>query len=218
MDGTRREQGALDARVGAAVTAEARDRAATASAVAQDAATASPVTDATTTDATTRTVPASPNASANARIATSAPGAMAAERHMSGAGRFHLDTTVLDTDKDGFLTQAEVAGNISLTSDFARIDTNTDGRLAAEELRTWINAGGLAKNARPLSDLLSGTGLSADARFDMLDLDDDGALTSREAGMHAGLRSSFRSLDGNRDGRLSSSEFSTWTEMAHDRR
>lgn len=210
ISGTQREQAALEARAGARAADRARDRAVVAGAVAQDAATPVPPPEPASV-----AVPASPNASDNARIATSAPGAMAAHRHMTGAGRFHLDTTVLDADKDGVLTQAEVAGNISLSTDFARIDTNSDGRLASDELRAWINAGGLAKNARPLGDLLSGTGLSADARFDMLDLDDDGALSAKEAGMHQGLRASFRTLDRNRDGRLSSSEFSAWTEAGN---
>lgn len=204
--GINKEQGAVEAAVAARATAQARARAENASAAAHRAA-----MDGTTATPPTA-VPVSPNASANARIATSTPGAMAAQQHMSGAGRFHLDTALLDANRDGLLSQAEVAGNLSLASDFARIDVNTDGSLAADELRSWINAGGLAKNARPLGDLLSGTGLSADARFDALDADNDGALTSKEVGVHAGLRSSFRSLDRNRDGRLSSSEFSTWTE------
>lgn len=205
QSGVNRNQAAVEARGAATATERARERANAASRVAQDTA-------ADAAMGRPEAVPVSPNASPNARIATSAPGAMAAQQHMTGAGRFHLDTSALDTDRDGFLSQAEVAGNVSLTSDFAAIDTNSDTRLAADELRTWIRAGGLSKNARPLGDLLSGTGLSADARFDLLDLDDDGALTSREAGMHSGLRASFRTLDRNRDGRLSSSEFSTWTE------
>jgi hypothetical protein len=208
--GVNRDTAAVEARAAAMATERARERANAASAVARDTA-------ADAAMGPPAVVPVSPNASANARIATSEPGAMAAHRHMTGAGRFHLDTVALDTNRDGFLSQAEVAGNVSLTTDFAAIDTNSDARLAADELRTWIRAGGLSRHARPLGDLLSGTGLSADARFDLLDLDDDGALTSREAGMHAGLRSNFRALDRNRDGRLSSSEFSTWTETGGTR-
>lgn len=121
----------------------ARDRAATNSAVV---GTDTGVTTGTTTRGI---VPASANASSNARIATSAPGAMAAERHMSGAGRFHLDTTLLDADRDGFLTSAEVASNQTLTQQFATIDTNRDSRLAADELRTWIRSGGLSMHQRP---------------------------------------------------------------------
>lgn len=204
--GVNKDQAAVEARATATASDRAADRAAAASAVARDVA-----TDAVRGPERDRMVPASPNASENARIATSAPGAMAAHRHMTGAGRYHLDTTLLDTNRDGFLSQAEVAGNVSLTTHFAAIDTNTDTRLAADELRTWIAAGGLSKNARPLGDVFAGTGLSADARFDMLDLDNDGMLTSKEAGMAKGLRPSFRTLDRNRDGRLSGSEFSAWT-------
>lgn len=206
--GVNAEEEAAATRGAANASSRAREQAAAASAVARSA---TDVDVPVTAPVPTVTVPVSPNASENARIATSAPGAMAAHRHMSGAGRYHLDTALLDTNRDGFLSQAEVAGNVSLTTHFAAIDTNTDTRLAADELRTWIAAGGLSKNARPLGDVLAGTGLSADARFDMLDVDNDGMLTSKEAGMAKGLRSSFRTLDRNRDGRLSGSEFSAWT-------
>lgn len=103
----------------------------------------------TSVDHRDHAVPAATNASENARIATSAPGAMAAHRHMSGAGRYHLDTIALDANKDGFLTTAEVASNQTLMENFATIDTNRDTRLAADELRTWIRAGGLGMNQRP---------------------------------------------------------------------
>ncbi|GAB2510869.1 hypothetical protein [Lysobacter humi (ex Lee et al. 2017)] len=101
------------------------------------------------TGSTAATVPASANASASAGIATSAPGAMAAQRQMSGAGRYHLDTTLLDADRDGYLTTAEVGSNQTLTQNFATIDTDRDSRLAATELRAWIQAGGLSLNQRP---------------------------------------------------------------------
>ena len=167
--------------------------------------------DATTPVVVPGVVPVSPTASSNARIATSQPGAMAAQRHMGGAGRFHLDTAALDTDRNGVLTQAEVAGNVSLSTHFAAIDVNTDGRLANDELRTWIGAGGLARHARPLGDALSGVGMDTGARFGTLDTDGDGVLTSNEAGVHAGLRTRFRTLDRNGDGRLSSTEFGAWS-------
>lgn len=153
-------------------------------------------------------VPVSPNASANARIATSAPGAMADHRHVTTSARFHLDTPALDTNRDGFLSQAEIAVNPTLVEAFARIDTNTDTRLSADELRTWIRSGGLSANARPLGDALAGMALGSS--FQTLDLDGDGMLTTQEARVQTRLNARFRSLDKNRDGRLSMDEYSAW--------
>lgn len=176
---------------------------------AADAQDASETAGAIARQAVSGTVPVSPNASANARIATSAPGAMADYRHSTTAGgRFHLDTIALDSNRDGFLSQAEIAANPTLVEAFARIDTNTDTRLSSEELRTWIRAGGLSANARPLGDALSGMALGSS--FQTLDLDGDGMLTTKEARVQARLNARFRSLDKNRDGRLSMEEYSAW--------
>lgn len=162
----------------------------------------------TTTTVVTEPGPASVNASENARIATQYPGAMADYRHMTGAGRYHIDTNVLDVNHDGFLSREEASANIALNNQFATIDANADGRIATDELRGWISAGGL-RTSLPLHDALSGVG-SASA-FQMLDLNGDGVLTSREAAVQTRLGARFRSLDRNRDGRLSQAEYDAWT-------
>lgn len=161
-------------------------------------------------DEATRSVPVSPNASPNARIATSAPGAMADYRHTTGSGRFHIDTNVLDVNHDGFLSREEAAANLTLNADFATIDANSDGRIANDELRGWVSSGGLAKNSRPVSDLLGGVGMANG--FQMLDLNGDGMLSTGEARMQSRLNARFRALDTNRDGRLSQAEYDVWVQ------
>ncbi|WP_196804335.1 EF-hand domain-containing protein [Lysobacter sp. HA18] len=144
----------------------------------------------------------SPMASGTATVATSAPGAVA---DMHSPTRFSIDTAVLDANHDGYLSREEAAGNLTLNTDFATIDTNADGRIGTDELRTWISAGGLAKNSLPVHDMLSGVG-SASA-FQMLDVNGDGRISSKEAGAQASLKSRFRTLDTNHDGILSQSEY-----------
>lgn len=158
------------------------------------------------------TVPASTNASTNATIATQYPGAMADTRHMSGAGRFHIDTNVLDTNHDGMLSRDEARANIALNGQFATIDTNADSSISTDELRSWIAAGGLTRNSLPIGDALSGVGM-ADA-FQMLDADRDGQLTRTEARVDSKLNARFQRLDRNRDGRLSQTEFNAWTSAS----
>lgn len=193
---------AMQSTAAATASDQARERANANSRVAVDAATPPP-------PPMEATVPASTNASENAGVATQYPGAMADQRHMTGAGRFHIDTNVLDVNHDGFLSREEAAANITLNTDFATVDANSDGRIATDELRAWIQSGGLAKNSRPLGDALAGVG-SATA-FQMLDLDGDGMLTSKEAATQARLGASFRSLDRNRDGKLSQAEYDAWS-------
>lgn len=163
----------------------------------------------TTVTTTTPAVPASSNASPNATIATTAPGAMADYRGAPGQSRFSIDTNVLDANHDGVLTREEAAGNITLNNQFASIDANADGRLDTGELRSWIASGGLAKNSLPLGEALSGVGM-ADA-FQMLDVNGDGVITAKEAAVDRRLSPRFRSLDRNHDGKLSQAELDAWT-------
>ena len=89
------------------------------------------------------------------------------------------------------------------------VTTNSDGRIATDELRTWIHGGGLAKNSLPLGDALSGLGMAN--AFQTLDLNGDGRLSTKEAGMQTRLRTGFRAADGNRDGYLTQAEYDAWS-------
>jgi Ca2+-binding EF-hand superfamily protein len=137
---------------------------------------------------------------------------MADMRHMTGAGRFHIDTNVLDTNHDGFLSREEASANVTLNNQFTTLDTNNDGRIATDELRTWIHNGGLAKNSLPLGDALSGVGMAN--AFQTLDLNGDGRLTAKEAGVQARLGARFRTADTNRDGYLTQAEFDAWANAS----
>jgi Ca2+-binding EF-hand superfamily protein len=133
---------------------------------------------------------------------------MADYRHMAGSGRYHIDTNVLDTNHDGFLSREEASANVTLNSQFATLDTNNDGRIGTDELRTWISNGGLAKNSLPLGDALSGIGMAS--AFQTLDVNGDGRLSTKEAAVQARLGARFRTADSNRDGFLSQAEFDAW--------
>lgn len=202
--GVKKSDAAADARQAARAASQASASAAANSNAAHAA---------THADTETRaTVPASPNASPNSTIARSYPGAMADYRHTTGAGRYHIDTNVLDTNRDGFLSREEAGANLTLNTDFAAIDVDNDGRIANDELRTWVRSGGLAKNSRPLGDLLGGVGVAN--AFQMLDTNSDGVLSKSEVRVQSKLNSRFNRLDSDRDGRLTQAEFDVWAKAS----
>lgn len=122
---------------------------------------------------------------------------MARPHHGHGHGHEHgrhLDQ--LDKDKDGSISKAEAAGHPMLSSGFATIDGNKDGKLSKEELQASHKAMRSKHRER------------ADAHFKAADKDGDGALSQQEAEAAAREKVArrFERLDADKDGKLTREE------------
>lgn len=113
--------------------------------------------------------------------------------HGHGQGQY-LDQ--LDKDKDGSISKAEAAGHPMLSSGFATIDGNKDGKLSRDELQASHKAMQGKHRER------------ADAHFKAADKDGDGALSQQEAEAAAREKVArrFERLDADKDGKLTREE------------
>lgn len=138
-----------------------------------------------------------------ANVTSAAPTApadkMARPHHGHGHGHGHeqgqyLDQ--LDKDKDGSISKAEAAGHPMLSSRFATIDGNKDGKLSRDELQASHKAMQGKHRER------------ADAHFKAADKDGDGALSQQEAEAAAREKVAhrFERLDADKDGKLTREE------------
>ncbi len=111
----------------------------------------------------------------------------------------------LDRNSDGTLDRAEAAGTPKLSEHFDRIDRDRDGRLTPQETREFRQLVQSRHDARRESRR------AMQARFNWLDIDDDGALTLAEIGGAAPkLSERFPAIDGNRDGRIGREEIRSY--------
>jgi hypothetical protein len=117
-----------------------------------------------------------------------------ADRGMGGGegrGAMLLDQfDAIDADKDGNITQAEIAA--FRAAEFTAADTNADGALSAEELQAQMLQQMLSRQSARMIENLDDDGngsLSAEemgegpiaARFARIDTDNDGAISKAEA-------------------------------------
>lgn len=108
----------------------------------------------------------------------------------------------LDSDGDGRLSRAEVAGKDRLAEQFASIDVNGDGDIERSELRAWH------ERTRPQRE--AERGQRVQAKFAEADLDRDGKLSRVEVDEKMPrLAQQFARMDGNGDGFLSREEMTS---------
>lgn len=105
----------------------------------------------------------------------------------------------LDSDKDGRLSRAELAGSATFAAKFAEMDRDRDGYLVRGELRSY------QQRMRPQRQAEHAK--RAEARFASADLNRDGKLSKVEVSEKMPhLGSGFAWMDENRDGFLSRNE------------
>lgn len=107
---------------------------------------------------------------------------------------------LIDTDKDGKLSEAELVADRAAR--FAQADTNGDGKLTAEEMAA-LGANGHAKRAGKM--------------ISRLDTDGDGALTLAEMSASKRGEKMFARMDADGDGALSKPELEKAREHMRDR-
>ena len=123
-----------------------------------------------------------------------------------GHGRFHPVIRVLDADKDGEISAAEIANApVSLKA----LDANSDGTVAADELRpvhpAMRGTPPADAPARPARDGQAPTDRPRpiDPVMLALDANSDGALSATEI---TNAATSLKALDANADGKLTRDE------------
>jgi hypothetical protein len=126
-----------------------------------------------------------------------------------GHGRFHPVIRVLDADKDGEISAAEIA---NASAAIRTLDANSDGIVTAEELRPahpamrgTPPADAPARPARPAGDSQAPTDRPrpVDPVMLALDANTDGALSAAEI---TNAPASLKALDANADGKLTRDE------------
>ena len=125
-----------------------------------------------------------------------------------------------DKDKDGFLSEAEVArlpgvnsllqqaqgsiGQNVMTVAFAQIDTNKDGKVSKEEFRAFYRNGGFPGFRFTATNFQAATARQInEGIFKRLDKEREGFLTADKV---AGMYDKLRSLDENEDEMLTAAE------------
>ncbi len=118
-----------------------------------------------------------------------------------------------DLDRDGYLSRAEVQkASPRLAIHFDAIDANRDGKLSAQEIRSFGRSRAATRMAgRSDARLLGGSRTRTDAVFFGADADGDGQLSRAEAELALPrVARKFARMDADRDGRISIDEFRAW--------
>jgi trimeric autotransporter adhesin len=116
----------------------------------------------------------------------------------------------LDTDGDGYLARTDLESGDELASRFDEFDLDNDGRLSRAEFDAWLAStdSGLGSGASTAMT----TGSSLEQRsFTELDSNSDGFVYRSDVTVGTDLATRFDEYDLDRDGRLSRSEFESWT-------
>ena len=132
--------------------------------------------------------------------------------------RFEAEFKKADSDGDGALSKAEAEKSMPrLAKDFDAIDTNKDGKLTQDEIRTHMEArmaerhksmqGKGAPSPEQMEKRRAEMKQRFDAEFKKADTDGDGALSKAEAEKSMPrLAKNFDAVDTNKDGKLTQDE------------
>jgi len=118
-----------------------------------------------------------------------------------------------DLDRDGYLSRAEAQNAAPhLAINFDAIDANRDGKLSAQEIRSFGRSRAATRMAgRSVARAPGVATARTDAVFFAADADGDGQLSRAEAELALPrVASKFERMDADRDGRLSIDEFRAW--------
>ncbi|HEY1140353.1 MAG TPA: hypothetical protein VGE88_09130 [Lysobacter sp.] len=118
--------------------------------------------------------------------------------------------TRLDTNADGKISTSEGEADAAFNTDFSVMDTDDDGFVSDAEYRTTakgeVHAGGA--DSSPNS-----SGRTGDVMH-RLDANADGSISRSEGDADATIKSNFSSIDSNSDGMVSRAEYQAWLKAS----
>lgn len=137
-----------------------------------------------------------------------APGLLAA----APGDRIGRRLQAIDTDRNGMISRAEAQASPELAAGFDAIDANRDGQITPAELRAWNKGRGTRNETR------RGTG-GLDEEFARADRNADGVLSRAEVeqGMPRAI-GRFDVIDADRDGYISTEELRAHLRARRDAR
>ena len=114
----------------------------------------------------------------------------------------------LDIDGDGQLSGAEATSNAGLHSRFATVDSDTDGFVTLEEYRKFYTS---EKSQGEVHAQAHSAVVTRDVWL-KLDGNADGKLSSSEVSTNTGISGAFSAMDGNSDGFVTQAEYRSYTQ------
>jgi Ca2+-binding EF-hand superfamily protein len=118
--------------------------------------------------------------------------------------------TRLDTNGDGKISTSEGEADAAFDTDFSAMDTDDDGFVTDAEYRTAakedVRAGGADASS-------SASGRMGDV-VRRLDANADGSISLSEGDADATIKSNFSSIDSNSDGMVSRAEYQAWLKAS----
>jgi hypothetical protein len=124
----------------------------------------------------------------------------------------------LDVDRNNILDRGEVQGRSPLSGQWARFDSNSDGKIDQMEFAVFERYEGPTPTGIPtgpldpsfLGSTDPGGGRGSEPSFSDLDVDRDGVLSKAEAGGLEGLLDEWWQADKNKDNNIDRAEFSAF--------
>lgn len=118
--------------------------------------------------------------------------------------------TRLDTNGDGKISTSEGEADAAFNTDFSTMDTDDDGFVSDAEYRTAakedVHAGGADSSS-------NSSGRMGDV-VHRLDANADGSISLSEGEADATIKSNFSSIDSNSDGMVSRAEYQAWLKTS----
>jgi Ca2+-binding EF-hand superfamily protein len=118
--------------------------------------------------------------------------------------------TRLDTNADGKISTSEGETDAAFNADFSAMDTDDDGFVSDAEYRTAakedVHAGGADSSS-------NSSGRMGDVMH-RLDANADGSISLSEGEADATIKSNFSSIDSNSDGMVSRAEYQAWLKTS----
>jgi Ca2+-binding EF-hand superfamily protein len=118
--------------------------------------------------------------------------------------------TRLDTNGDGKISTSEGEADAAFNTDFSTMDTDDDGFVSDAEYRTAakedVRAGGADSSS-------NSSGRMGDVMH-RLDANADGSISLSEGEADATIKSNFSSIDSNSDGMVSRAEYQAWLKTS----
>jgi len=116
----------------------------------------------------------------------------------------------LDTDGDGSISTAEGGADADFNTDFALMDSDHNGFVTDAEYRTSAQAELVDAKRRTSGDASAHVASGTRDALQRLDANADGSISLSEADVDASFRGSFSAIDSNSDGLVTRAEYRAW--------